>query len=104
MKELLNTTRLQEQNIKAKDGSINKQKTSLEKLKNELKEKIADITEKSEVIEKLQSDLRTREVMCCMRFDIRYNIERGNNYSHHILIHLTVLHNFREAFVASRNL
>ncbi len=62
MKELENTIRLQEQNIKAKDGSINKQKMSLEKLRNEMKEKTSDIAEKSGMIEKLESDLKTREV------------------------------------------
>jgi uncharacterized coiled-coil protein SlyX len=64
MRELENTIRLQEQNIKAKDGSINKQKTSLEKLKNEVKDMTSDLDGKSEVIEKLQSDLKTREVCC----------------------------------------
>ena len=62
VKELENTIRLQEQNIKAKDGSINKQKTALEKLKNEMKEKTADLVEKSGVIEKLNNDFKTKDV------------------------------------------
>ena len=65
IKELENTIRLQEQNIKAKDGSINKQKTSIEKLKNEIKEKTTDLNEKSELIENLESEMKTGQVSVC---------------------------------------
>ena len=48
--------------MKAKNGSITKQKTILDKLRTEAKEKDGDITEKMHIIEKLNSDLKTKEV------------------------------------------
>ncbi|XP_046844954.1 ninein-like protein isoform X2 [Xenia sp. Carnegie-2017] len=85
LKNIETTVILQEQNIKSKDGLITKQKTSIEKLKNDLQEKNSVLLEKSELIGKLQKDVehftRQRDEEVNLREDLEQkNISTARDY------------------------